>query len=186
MSDSVVVGFAIAVFLFWSMGAYNRLMRLRSQGIAAFAALEGLFKQYLPMVRKNFPDAGAASSASDANQGDDASSAAWAGLVAAAEQFNASLRVAHARPLNGPTMRALKTALETLCLSWSRLRDLPPDLAGPALPATLQSQWEHLALQSDIARAEFNRLVANYNEAIEQFPALFLARLFGFKPAQPL
>lgn len=83
-------------------------------------------------------------------------------------------------------MSALKTALETLCLSWCRLRDLPPDLAGPALPATLQSQWEHLTLQSDIARAEFNRLVANYNEAIEQFPALFLARLFGFKAAQPL
>lgn len=55
MSDSVVVGFAIAVFLFWSMGAYNRLMRLRSQGIAAFAALEGLFKQYLPMVKKKLP-----------------------------------------------------------------------------------------------------------------------------------
>ena len=107
-------------------------------------------------------------------------------MAAAADQFNASLKVAHAQPLNGPTMNALRTALETLCLSWSRLRDLPPDLAGPALPSTLQSQWEHVAMQAEIARAEFNRVVGNYNEATNQFPAFLLAWVFGFKPAQPI
>lgn len=83
-------------------------------------------------------------------------------------------------------MGALSTALETLYLSWSRLRDLPSDLAGAALPITLQSQWEHVALQAEIARTEFNRMVTNYNQAISQFPALLLAWLFGFRPAQPL
>lgn len=177
MSDSVLVWFVIAVFLFWSMGAYNRLMRLRSQGIVAFAALEGLLNQHLLMLKINFPDAG---------EGHDASSAAWIGLAAAAEQFNASLKVAHTQPLNGPTTSALRTAFETLYLSWSRLQDLPPDLAGSALPSTLQSQWEHIARQADMARTEFNRTVTNYNEAINQFPALLLARVFGFKPAQPI
>ncbi|MDO8699839.1 MAG: LemA family protein [Rhodoferax sp.] len=186
MSDSVMVWFAIAVLLFWSMGAYNRLMRLRSQGIVAFAALEGLLNQYVLLVKTNFPDAGVADSLPDASQGQDASAAAWAGLAAAAEQFNASLKVAHVQPLNGAPMAALRTALQTLCLSWSRLRDLPPDLAGPALPGTLQSQWEHVALQVEIARTEFNRRVVNYNEAIAQFPALLLAWVFGFKPAQPI
>ena len=186
MNDSVMVWFAIAVLLFWAMGAYNRLIRLRSQGIVAFAALEGLFSQHVRMVKTNFPDAGATDSTHDASQGHDVSFAAWTELSAAAEQFNASLKVAHARPLNGPTTSALRTAFETLCLSWSRLRNLPPDLAGPALPETLQTQWEHLAFQADMARTEFNRTVANYNQAVDQFPALLLARLFGFKPAQPL
>lgn len=186
MSDSVLVWFAIAVFLFWSMGAYNRLMRLRSQGLVAFAALEGPFNQHVLLVKKNLPDRVDVLDPHDEGHGHDSSSAAWAGLAAAADQFNASLKVARAHPLNGPTTSALKTAFETLCLSWSRLQDLPPDLAGPALPSALQSQWEHIAFQSEMARTEFNRTVTNYNEAINQFPALLLAWVFGFKPAQPI
>lgn len=186
MSDSLMVWLAIAVLLFWSMGAYNRLVRLRSQGLVAFAALEGLLHQYLELVKTNCPDAGEANADPAARPEQDAFSAAWAALAAAAEQFNASLKVVHAQPLKGPTMLALGTALETLRLSWSRLQNLPADLAGPALPASLQSQWEQLASQIDLARAEFNGRVVNYNEAIAQFPALLLAWVFGFKPAQPI
>lgn len=185
MSDSVLAWFAIAVLLFWSMGAYNRLMRLRSQGIVAFAALEGVFNQYVLMVKTYCPDAGVANSTYGADPAYDAAGA-WAGLAAAAEQLNASLKVAHAQPLNGPTMSALRTAHETLCASWSRLQNMPPDLAGPALPNTLQTQWEHVAFQAEMTRTEFNRRIENYNEAIAQFPALLLAWVFGFKPAQPI
>lgn len=186
MSDSVMVWFAIAVLLFWSMGAYNRLVRLRSQGNMSFVALEGLFNQYVLIVRTNYPDVGTGHSPPDASHGHNQASVMWGGLVAAAEQFNASLRVAHAQPLNGSAMRALGTALTTLCLCWSQLRDLPSDLAGPALPGALQLQWEQVTAQVEVARAEFNQRVLNYNEAIDQFPALLLARVFGFKPAQPI
>jgi LemA protein len=186
MSDSVMLWLGIAVLLFWWMGAYNRLMRLRSQGIVAFAALEALFNQYVLMVKANFPPISATEILHEGAQRNDESSSARAGLAAAAEQFNASLKVAHAHPLQGAAMSALRTAHETLCLSWSRLQNLPPDLAGPALPGTLQSQWEQLAFQVEMARTEFNRAVMNYNEAINQFPALLLAWVFGFKPAQPI
>jgi LemA protein len=186
MTDSVLVWLAIAVFLFWSMGAYNRLVRLRSQGLVAFGALEAPFNQYILLVKNNIPDVRETPDADGSGHGNDSSHAAWAGLAAAAEQFSASLKVAHAHPLNGPTTSALKTAFDTLCLSWSRLQDLPPDLAGSALPAALQSQWEHIGFQAEMARAEFNRTVTNYNEAINQFPALLLAGMFGFKPAQPI
>ena len=186
MSDSVMVWLAIAVLLFWAMGAYNRLMRLRSQGNVAFVTLEALFNQYVQLVKTSIPQAGAVYAMHEAIQGKDATAAAWAGLLAATEQFNASLKVAHVRPLNGATMSALRTAFETMGLSWSRLRNLPPDLAGPALPGALLSQWEQLAFQAEMARTEFNRRVANYNQAISQFPALMLAWLFGFKPAQPV
>jgi LemA protein len=37
-----------------------------------------------------------------------------------------------------------------------------------------------------MARAEFNKAVARYNAAVTQFPAVLLARLFGFRPAQPM
>ena len=186
MNNSVTIWFAISVLLFWALGAYNRLIRLRSRCIAAFASLEGVFNQYLPMVKAHVADRLVADGASDASQAYDASWAAWAGLAAAAEQFNASLKVAHGQPLNGPTISALRTAHETLCLSWSRLQNLPLDLAGSALPIGLQSQWEHIALATEMARTEFSLRVANYNQASHQFPALLLAWLFGFKSAQAL
>jgi LemA protein len=189
MGNSVVVWIGIAVLLFWSMGAYNRLMRLRSQGILAFAALEVLLSQLVVTAKASVPEtAVVADVPSDLLERDASAafSAACCGLVAAAEQFNVSLKVAHTRPLNGPTTSALKTAFETLCLSWSRLRALPADPAGTALPVTLQLQWEQIAEQVEVARTEFNRRVENYNEAISQFPALLLAWVFGFKPAQPI
>lgn len=168
------------------MGAYNRLVRLRFRGIAAFANLETFFNQYILMVKTNVPEWSAAAAPGNALSDSDTASAAWSALAAAADQLNASLKVAHTRPLNGPTMSALRTAFETLCLSWLRLRDLPADLAGAAVPDTLQSQWEMVAVQVEMARTDFNRTVTNYNQAIGQFPALLLARVFGFKPAQPI
>jgi LemA protein len=70
--------------------------------------------------------------------------------------------------------------------SWSRLRNLPPDLAGSALPQTLLTQWEQLSFQADVARNNFNKAVSNYNDAIRQFPAILLAGVLGFRPAQPI
>lgn len=186
MSDSVMLWSVVAVLLFWAMGAYNRLVRLRSRGLVAYASLEGLFNQYVLMVKTNFPDTPADSASRDDGQGNDLSSVAWVALAGATDQFKASLKVAHAQPLNGPTMSALRTAFETLCLSWSRLRNLPPDLAGMAVPDTLLAQWEHIALQTDMARTVFNAAVADYNQAINQFPTVMLARTFGFRPAQPI
>jgi LemA protein len=175
----------VAVLLFWAMGAHNRLMRLRSQGLVAFATLEALLNQYMLLVRENFP-AVDADLAARAGPGKDPGVAAWAALVAATDQFRASLKVARTQPLNGPTTSALSTALETLRRSWSRLRNLPPDLAGSALPQTLLTQWEQLSFQADVARNNFNKAVSNYNDAIRQFPAILLAGVLGFRPAQPI
>ena len=186
MSDSLLVWLIVPVLLFWSVGAYNRLVRLRSQANLAFATLAALFDHYVVLVHANFVQADAAHSVLEPGQRDDDFSHAWASLAAAAEQFNASLKVAATQPLNKATMGALGTAHETLWLSWTRLRDLPPDLAGSALPTALQAEWERLQMQEQMARAEFNRRVASYNEGIEQFPALWLAWIFGFKPASQL
>jgi LemA protein len=185
MSNSVMFWLLVAALLFWAVGAHNRLMRLRSQGIVAFTAFEALLNQYLLLVRENLPstDVGLGVRASLDN---DPGVAAWAALVAAADQFRASLKVARTQPLNGPTTSALSTAIETLRLSWLRLRNLPPDLAGSALPETLLTQWAQLSLQAEVARNNFNKAVLNYNDAIGQFPAILLAGVLGFRPAQQI
>lgn len=161
-----------AVVLFWAVGAYNRLVRLRSQAITAFTPLEMQFIQYVTLVQGSF-----------ALPSDDEEAGLRAGVLAAARQFESSLKAARAHPLDALAMRALQTAHETLCESWSRLRDEPPDLAGEALPTVLLQQWGRITLHADKARNEFNLQVQDYNDAIVQFPAHLLAWLFSFKPA---
>ncbi|MBV5345415.1 MAG: LemA family protein [Rhodoferax sp.] len=46
--------------------------------------------------------------------------------------------------------------------------------------------WEQLAFEVERARSDFNQTVTNYNEAKNQFPATVLAKIFGFKSAQPI
>lgn len=171
MSSSVMIWVTWAVVLFWAIGAYNRLVRLRAKALAAFAALDEQLLHYVALVQLSFPGRA------------DVTAPARAGLVGAAGQFDASRKAARVRPLDAPAMRALGAAYAALRAAWERLRSEAPDLAGAPLPDTLQQQWEHIAANTDLTTTEFNRRVQAYNEAIAQFPARLLAWLFGFKPA---
>jgi LemA protein len=175
MSDSVAIWIISAVLVFWAVGAYNRLVRLRSLAIAAFAPLDAQFGHYVALVKNGFASF----------HGDDGP-AARAGLVGAALQLETSLKEARAQPLDVLAMQALETAHEALCASWARVRNEPPDLAGAPLPEALQLQWEHIARDAGNAGVDFNCRVQDYNAAIRQFPAGLLARLFGFGPAHEL
>jgi LemA protein len=166
MSSSVVLWLGMAVLLFWAVGAYNRLVRLRSQGLASFAVLEGLLSQFVPMASSELPDLD--------------------GLAACADQFRVALKMCRSQPLHGASIGALTIAYETMCLSWQRQRQLAPERALSALPEAPPLRWEQLVAQTEMARADFNKVVARYNAAVNQFPAALLARLFGFRPAQPL
>jgi len=186
MSDFVILWIVLAVLLFWSIGAYNRLVRLRAQAIAAFAAVDEQFTQYVTLVQTHFPSIGASSLQGPAGHGGGEIPLAWTGLGGAAAQFEASLKEARAQPLDALAMSALGSAHEIFCLSWARVQNEPHDLAGSPLPDTLQLQWERISLYASRAGLEFNRPVAAYNAAIAQFPARLLAWVFGFKPAKTI
>jgi LemA protein len=177
MSNTFVVWFVIAVFLSWAMGAYNRLVRLRARGLLTFAALEDLLSKY-PLLIKG--------SLSDKEEELEKTAVACEKLVAATDALTAALRIAHTQPLNGLKTMVVGQALDALAESWCEVKDLPSDLGESALPSALPTQWEALAMQVEIARLEFNRAVMNYNESRDQFPAILLAWVFGFKPAQPV
>ena len=175
MSASVTIWALLAVLMFWAVGAYQRLGRLRALAIAAFAPLDAQLGQYVTLVKNNF-----------SNTASDYAPPAQAGLMGAALQFESSMAVARAYPLDVLVMRALETAHETLLTSWARVRSEPPDLAGDPLPEALQQQWAHIALEVAVARTGFNQRVHNYNTAIQQFPAVFLAWLFRLCPAHQI
>lgn len=186
MPWSFVLWFVLGVLLFWSVGAYNRLVRLRSAALEAFATLDAQLMKLVDLLQSSLPAAASPPAVTQPGDllGDVAS--LWDGLRSALSQFMASLAAARAHPLDRDAMAALSAAQGVLAMAWQRLQHEAHDLAGAAVPETLQLQWEQLALPARVASEHFNLAVARYNEAIAQFPALLLARLFGFKAARPV
>ena len=178
MSLSLALWVALAVLVFWALGAYNRLVRQRAHAIAAFVAVDAQFLQYVALVQSQLPQA--------LETGSRASQQLWLNLAGACQQFEASLKVVRPRPLDATFMEPLHTAHETLRQSWLRMLAAAPDLAGSMLPLSLQSQWAHIEVLLGSTMREFDNEVAAYNEAIAQFPAIILAWLFAFKPAKPV
>ena len=186
MSASPVFWIAAAVLLFWAVGAYNRLIRLRAAALLAFAGVDAPLRAQAELVQSCLPPSAAPASAQDDDLLDDMASL-WSGLGAAASQFAASLAAAKARPLDPDAIAALNAALGVLHMAWQRMQqDDLHDLAGAALPESLQNQWQQIDTQQKAAAVLFNEAVESYNSAISQFPALLLAWLFGFGPARVL
>ena len=180
MSTSLMIWIGAAVLLFWSVGAYNRLVRLRSEAKASFAALDAEWTLQVALVQATLPtdEARAASKFDGAN-------AFWGGLQGAADQVAASLAVARNRPLEPERIAALQAAQDVLAMAWERAeRDDAHDLAGSRLPESVTATRTQLAAQARVAGDQFNLAVVRYNDAIRQFPAVLLAWLFSFKPGR--
>lgn len=182
MLSSFVPWIVAAIVVFWMVGAYNRLVRLRSEANAAFAALESELGKQVQLVHACLPPE------EDQHQSQFAGgSAFWGGLQGAAAQLHASLTAARARPLDPERIAALGAAQEVLHMAWDRAeRDDAHDLAGPRLPEDFSTERTQLVRMAQAATEHFNEAVARYNEAIGQFPAILLAWLFGFQPARGL
>lgn len=169
---------AAAVLLFWAVGGYNRLVRLRSEANTAFAVLEAELAKQVYLVHECLPEG----QTQPASLFDGLESSFWGGLQGAATQFAASLAVARQRPLEPEGIAALSAAQAVLSTAWERAeRDDAHDLAGPRLPETLTANRALLVSQALASAEQFNQAVLRYNEAISQFPAMLLAWLFGFR-----
>ncbi len=181
-SSSFLPWIAAAVLLFWMVGAYNRLVRLRSEANQAFAALEAELSRQVNLVRECVPP-----EEEQAPSQFTGGSAFWGGLQGAAAQLQASLNAARNRPLDPDRIAALGAAQEVLSMAWDRAeRDDAHDLAGPRLPEDFSGERQQLIRMTHAATEHFDQAVSRYNEAIAQFPAVLLARLFGFQPGRGL
>jgi LemA protein len=182
MTSSLLFWVVLAVLVFWGVGAYNRLVRARSDANTAFGTLDAEFGKQVALAQSCLPPE------DELEQSQfEGGSAFWSGLHGAVMQFSASLNAAKARPLDPDRMAALGAAHEVLTMAWDRAeRDDAHDLAGPRLPHNVSSERQQLVRSAAVATDQFNQAVANYNDAIAQFPASVLAWLFGFKAARGL
>ena len=172
-----------ALLLFWGIGAYNRLVRLRAAVGKAFAALDEQLMRQLVWVQGGLPDEMRSGMPTAPVELQDDVTAAWARLQAAADQFAAALAQARSQRTDVPSMASLVMAHEALRGAWAGA--LASAVPADAVPSAerLQSRWMRLLHQALPLRAAFNDAAQAYNHAIAQFPASLLARLFSLAPA---
>jgi len=188
LPDSLFTWLAVALLLFWFVGAHNRLVRLRVVALQAFTTLDAALVRQLDFVNSSAsPDTGSAVSARPvvvASRED----MLRAALQASARQFTALLSATRLHPLDPGVIAALSTSLHVMLSAW---QGLYPDAVTSfntdgMLSKAAQSPpiaWPEPSAAAEIARGQFNLAVVQYNAAVQQFPAVLVAWLFRLRPA---
>ena len=179
MSNSEIAVWAgAAALLFWGVGAYNRLVRLRGDLMQRFGPVDEQFKQRHALLLQQL-DALAPVLASANAQAAPRLDA----LRAACTQAESACAHARLRPGVAGAITSLRLAEEIL--GEARARVPVPTMAGTAVPE-LRTQLAAVDTTLSFARRQFNESVEVYNHAIRQFPTRVLAGLFGFRASGTL
>lgn len=183
MTKTIVIWLLLAVLVFWAIGAYRRLTRLRQAVRQGFAAVDAQLMRELVWLQGRLPEA-LRDGAQDAPAPlDDPLDQAWLSLHAAGEQFTASLAAARTQPLDTATLAALDTAHGVLDRAWARVREAAEGADAETAEAIAASDLGRTRIvhQALPLRDAFNEAVARHNAAVRQFPAQVLAWLLGFR-----
>jgi LemA protein len=175
MSTSHILGWAVAaLLLFWAVGAYNRLVRLRSALVRQFTPVDEQFRrrhalllQLLDALAPMLANAGPRIEA----------------LRAACQQVATACDHARQRPGAAGAITSLRLA--DAILGEARARLPVPSAPGSELAALNAKLLEGDAMLA-FARHQFDDAVSEYNRAVKQFPTLLLVGLFGFRSAATL
>lgn len=174
MSNSEIAAWTgAAALVFWGVGAYNRLVRLRGDLVQRFGPVNEQFRQRHELLLQQL-DALAPVLASASAQAAPRLDA----LRAACQQAESACAHARLRPGAAGAITSLRLAEEILTDARARLP--VPTMAGTALPE-LRTQLATIDTTLAFARRQFNESVEVYNHAIRQFPTRMLAALFGFR-----
>ena len=178
MSNGQWLSLAIAaVIVFWMVGAYNRLVALRT-------AIGDAFRQVDELVQRRAAAATAlAAAARDKMPSEQAALDAWLAAQTTSRQAADALR---ARPVMAPLATALMNAEPPLSAARSRVMALleqHPEVTAEATTAAHVATLRETEARLVFARQLFNEAAQAYNDAVRLFPTRLLARLYGFGTA---
>lgn len=165
---------------FWSVGAYNRLMALRNAVGDAFAQFDAHLKQRSELCEKLLA---AVAPRLPSEQ------ATFDALVSAQAESQAAAQSARGKPWAPDPVGSLAVASALHAAALTRLLSLLDHQAELRSEAEIDGLVGELKLvdrQRAFTRQVFNQAVAQYNEALNQFPTRVLANLYGFKEARSL
>ncbi len=171
---------SVAVVVFWAVGAYNRLMRLKTQVANAFGQIDVQLKRRYDLI-PNLVEVARKYMAHEART--------LEAVIAARNQASTAEQKAAASPLSSAALGALAGAEQALGGALGRLFAVVEDY--PALKADetlrdLSEELTHTENRVGFARQAYNDQVLEYNQAAMHFPTLIVARMLGFQPLEML
>ena len=170
----------LASLIFWSVGAYNRLVRLKNIIANAFGQIDVQLKRRYELI-PNLVEA-ARKYLSHERETLEA-------VIAARNQAKSASDVARSRPSNALAVSTLAVAEQALSCSLGQLFALSeayPELKADQTIRELSEELTSTENKVTFARQAFNDAVLDYNNAQGQFPAVLVARLFSFAPSAML
>ena len=170
----------LAVVVFWLVGAYNRLVRLRNAIVTAWEQIVAA------LVRRSEAMSAVADAVREPLVGEAVTLQALADADAKQRTAADGVRTARARIAD---VSLWVTAEAALASPASRLRALielqPALLVEPPHGAKLApalAAWREAEPRIQFARQGFNDAVDRYNKAIHQWPTQLVSTLFRFRP----
>jgi LemA protein len=167
----------LAVIVAWGIAAYNALVQRRNRIANAFGQIDVQLKRRYDLV-PNLVEVAKRYLAHEAVT-----------LEAVVRARSAAVGAAVAvrrEPTNAQAVQALTAAEEGLGGSLGRLlavAEAYPDLKADATMRSLSEELTSTENRVGFARQAYNDEVLAYNDAAVQFPAVLVARVFGFLPA---
>ena len=172
----VWIGLA-ALLVFWAVGAYNRLVRLKNTIANAFSQVDVHLKRRYELIPL-LVDAVEKYLCHD--------QAALESVTLARNDARHASDAVRSRPSSAKAVTRLSATETALNGALGRLRVLAesyPELKTDAIIEGLAKALTSTDNKMAFARQTYNDAVRDYNLAQGEFPAVVLARLFGFGPS---
>lgn len=163
----IVVGIVAITFAIWSMLAFNRLIRLRNQFRTAWADIDVQLQRRHDLVPQLV----------EAVKGYAAHERA---TLEAVTELRTRAQAAHGVQSQGQAESQLEQALSRLIA----LKEAYPELKASGNFQQLSSGLVNVEDHLQFARRFYNGAVRDYNDAIQRFPDLLIARVFGFRGSE--
>lgn len=179
-TTSLISMVVLALLLFWAVGAYNRLVRLKNIIANAFGQIDVQLKRRYDLI-PSLVDAAKKYLLHERET--------LEAVIAARNQAFAASDAARSRPTRASEVLALAAAEQALGSSLARLfavAEVYPELKADATILELNEELTSTENKFAFARQAYNDSVLDYNNAQAQFPTLLVARLFGFAASEML
>ncbi|HET7792538.1 MAG TPA: LemA family protein [Rhizobacter sp.] len=176
----IVAWVAVAVLVFWGVGAYNRLVRLRNAIGNAFAQIDVQLKRRYDLI-PNLVEVARKYAAHERET--------LEAVTAARNQAKAAADLARSRPAAAGAVTSLSMAEQVLGTALGKLMavvEAYPELKADQSLRELSEELTSTENKVAFSRQLFNDATLDYNNAAQQFPTSLMANLFGFREAAML
>lgn len=169
--SALVVGVVLALCLFWSVGAHNRLVRLRAEVIRQWSSVDAVWLRLLVRLQGGLAARQSLVSEAEAQE--------LQAVQTASDQLLEALTQARMHPLDEAVQKQVIAQHQQLVTDIRLLQQQAHEAFRPDLEIALSRMRQTLPA----AMIPYHVAVTAYNEALDMRPASWLARRLNFRPA---